>query len=40
MKLPKALQEYQAELKRQRKEHPTLPAWALRRIVKDHLRKR
>jgi hypothetical protein len=39
VKIGKGLKAYQAELKRQRKEHPTLPAWALRTVVKDHLKK-
>ena len=35
----KGLKAYQLELQRQRKEHPSLPKWALRLVVKDHLRK-
>ena len=38
--IPKPLKLYQSEYKKERREHPTLPTWAVRVIVKDHLKKR
>jgi hypothetical protein len=28
------------EFKKERREHPTLPKWAVEQIVKDHAKKR
>jgi hypothetical protein len=38
-KLYKGLTDYRVEYDKQKREHPSLPTWALRVIVKDHLRK-
>ena len=39
MKLSKALREYNKMYSAERKEHPSLPTWAVKQIVKDHLKK-
>ena len=38
-KISKRLKEYTREFKKQRREHPKLPTWAVRQIAKDHIKK-
>jgi hypothetical protein len=33
------LKQYNKMYRAERKEHPTLPNWAVKRIVKDHMKK-
>jgi hypothetical protein len=34
------LKQFQTAFKKERREHPSLPVWAVRQIVKDHAKKR
>lgn len=39
MKIPKAFKQFNNEYHKERKEHPKLPAWVVRQIVQDHMKK-
>jgi len=34
------IRKWQEEYTKERKEHPTLPPWAVRVIVQDHMKKK
>jgi hypothetical protein len=34
------LERYMSERKRQRREHPSLPEWVIRKIASDHVKKK
>jgi hypothetical protein len=36
----KPLERYQKKYHKEKREHPTLPDWAVRQVVKDHLRRK
>ncbi len=39
MVLPKGLVVFRKMYSVERKEHPTLPSWAVRQVVRDHIEK-
>lgn len=38
--LPSRLKKFQKEFRKESREHPSLPRWAVLQIVKDHRKKR
>lgn len=36
MPIPKKLKQWNQDLQKERREHPTLPTWAVKQIVRDH----